>query len=60
MTKLHYDTQNDLLIHMGDIVAKGPFSNDLLTRFAEANVTGVRGNNDQKVIGECEVGSRVV
>ncbi|KAG8852231.1 hypothetical protein FRB96_008877 [Tulasnella sp. 330] len=50
MSKLHYNPKHDLLIHMGDIVAKGPHSNELLSRFALSNVTGVRGNNDQKVI----------
>lgn len=52
MSKLHYNPKHDLVVHMGDIVAKGPHSNELLARFALSNVTGVRGNNDQKVIGE--------
>lgn len=51
LEKLHYNPTNDLIIHMGDIVAKGPHSNELLSRFAMQNVTGVRGNNDQKVLG---------
>lgn len=52
LAKLHYNSTNDLLIHTGDIVAKGPHSNELLSRFAGRDVTGVRGNNDQKVIGK--------
>ncbi|KAG9028459.1 hypothetical protein FRB95_006491 [Tulasnella sp. JGI-2019a] len=50
MSKLHYNPEDDLIVHMGDIVAKGPHSNELLSRFAASNITGVRGNNDQKVI----------
>ncbi|KAG8905655.1 hypothetical protein FRB99_008496 [Tulasnella sp. 403] len=47
---LKYDPQNDMLIHLGDLVAKGPHSNELVTRFASSNATGVRGNHDQQVI----------
>lgn len=51
MSLLQYNHKDDLLIHLGDLCAKGPHSNELVTRFAAANMTGVRGNNDQKVIG---------
>ncbi len=41
--KLYYDPTNDLLIHIGDIVAQGPHSSELLLRFAMQDVTGIRG-----------------
>ncbi|KIO28540.1 hypothetical protein M407DRAFT_71663, partial [Tulasnella calospora MUT 4182] len=47
---LKYNSTNDLVIHLGDISAKGPHSNELVARFAKEGVLGVRGNNDQKVI----------
>lgn len=47
---LKYNSTDDLVIHLGDITAKGPHSNELVTRFAKEAVVGVRGNNDQKVI----------
>lgn len=51
---LRYNSTNDLIIHLGDVTAKGPHSTELVARFAEEGVLGVRGNNDQKVIGELE------
>ena len=41
-----------MLIHVGDIVTKGPHEGSLalLTYLASNNITGVRGNNDQKVV----------
>ncbi|KAG8962915.1 hypothetical protein FRC03_003644 [Tulasnella sp. 419] len=50
LDKLDYNSSHDRLIHLGDITSKGPHSNELLSRFARFNTTGVRGNNDQKVI----------
>ncbi|KAG9000804.1 hypothetical protein FRB90_011741, partial [Tulasnella sp. 427] len=47
---LKFNSTNDFVIHLGDITAKGPHSNELVTRFAKEGVLGVRGNNDQKVI----------
>jgi predicted phosphodiesterase len=38
------------LFHLGDFVAKGPDSLQILSQFSDANVTGVRGNHDQMVI----------
>lgn len=38
------------MIHVGDLVAKGPSSAAVLQQLSAANVTGVRGNHDQKVI----------
>jgi Calcineurin-like phosphoesterase len=47
-----YSTTKDVLIHVGDIVTKGPHKDSmaLLTYLASNNITGVRGNNDQKVV----------
>jgi hypothetical protein len=41
-----------VLIHVGDIVTKGPHGDSmaLLKYLASNNITGVRGNNDQKVV----------
>ena len=41
-----------MFIHVGDIVTRGPHKDSmtLLTYLATNNVTGVRGNNDQKVV----------
>lgn len=41
-----------MFIHVGDIVTRGPHENSLalLTYLASNNITGVRGNNDQKVV----------
>lgn len=47
---VHYDPESDYLIHVGDLVAKGPDNAQVLASMAFANVTGVRGNHDQKVI----------
>jgi hypothetical protein len=52
LATLSYDPQSDELIHVGDIVAKGPHQGSLsvLKFMATGNITGVRGNHDQKVI----------
>ncbi|KAJ7285014.1 calcineurin-like phosphoesterase [Mycena rebaudengoi] len=52
LTKLSYDPSSDVLLHVGDIVAKGPHDGSLavLSFMASNNITGVRGNHDQKVI----------
>lgn len=50
LDKADYDPAHDYLAHLGDIVAKGPKSMQVLGRLAAQNVTGVRGNHDQKVI----------
>ena len=41
-----------MFIHVGDIVTRGPHEDSmaLLTYFASNNITGVRGNNDQRVV----------
>ncbi|KZP03511.1 Metallo-dependent phosphatase [Athelia psychrophila] len=52
LSKLSYDPAYDHLIHVGDIIAKGPHKGSLavLDYMTQHNVTGVRGNHDQKVI----------
>jgi len=52
---LDYDpspSSNDILIHVGDILAKGTVSDSLrvLDWMTTRNITGVRGNHDQDVI----------
>jgi predicted phosphodiesterase len=49
---LNYSSTKDVFIHVGDIITKGPHkdSMSLLTYLASNNITGVRGNNDQKVV----------
>ena len=53
MKKAKYHPKTDHLIHVGDIVAKGPPDGSLnvLAYMAKHNITGVRGNHDQMVIG---------
>ncbi|KAJ7475886.1 calcineurin-like phosphoesterase [Mycena latifolia] len=52
LAKLSYDPSSDVLVHVGDIIAKGPHEGSMavLSYMAANNVTGVRGNHDQKVI----------
>lgn len=53
LANLHYKpSSSDVLIHVGDIVAKGPIQDSLrvLDWMSSNNVTGVRGNHDQNVI----------
>ncbi|TRM64716.1 Metallo-dependent phosphatase-like protein [Schizophyllum amplum] len=52
LDKLSYDKASDSLIHAGDILAKGPHKGSLavLSYMSSHNITGVRGNHDQKVI----------
>ncbi|KAJ7903490.1 Metallo-dependent phosphatase-like protein, partial [Mycena olivaceomarginata] len=52
LDKLAYDPSSDVLLHLGDIVAKGPHEGSMavLSYMAQNNITGVRGNHDQKVI----------
>jgi Calcineurin-like phosphoesterase len=47
-----YNEEKDTLIHLGDITAKGPLSGSLslLSFLSKNNITGVRGNHDQRVI----------
>lgn len=52
MGKLSYTPKTDVLIHVGDIIAKGSHTGSLavLSWMTSNNITGVRGNHDQKVI----------
>lgn len=50
--KLSYDPSSDVLVHAGDIIAKGTHEGSMavLSYMTKNNITGVRGNHDQKVI----------
>ncbi|KAG8993997.1 hypothetical protein FRB90_000550, partial [Tulasnella sp. 427] len=50
LKKVNYSPKKDRLVHLGDVTIKGPQSRRVLSRLASHNVTGVRGNHDQKVI----------
>ncbi|KAI0041916.1 Metallo-dependent phosphatase [Auriscalpium vulgare] len=52
LREVHYDSKKDTLIHVGDIAAKGPQSGSIsvLSYMSMHNITGVRGNHDQKVL----------
>ena len=52
LEKASYDPKFDVLIHVGDVVTKAPHKHSLkmLAYLASNNITGVRGNHDQKVI----------
>ena len=52
LDKLAYDSRSDVLIHVGDVAAKGTHEGSLavLEYLAANNVTGVRGNHDQKIV----------
>ncbi|KAF8322748.1 Metallo-dependent phosphatase [Clavulina sp. PMI_390] len=49
--KLRFRPRKDTLVHTGDVVVKGPHSWQVLEYLAVNNVSGVRGNHDQKIIG---------
>ncbi|KIR56490.1 phosphoric monoester hydrolase [Cryptococcus gattii Ru294] len=50
MSELQYDDNNDVLFHVGDLVAKGPKPEQVLQWMREHKIRGVRGNHDQPVI----------
>jgi predicted phosphodiesterase len=52
LKQVSYDKEKDALIHLGDITAKGPLAGSfsVLSFLNKYNITGVRGNHDQKVI----------
>ncbi|KAF9485202.1 Metallo-dependent phosphatase [Pholiota conissans] len=52
LDNLNYNPSDDVLIHAGDIVTKGTHKGSMaiLDFMTANNVTGVRGNHDQKVI----------
>jgi hypothetical protein len=52
LEKVAYDERKDILVHAGDVIAKGSHKGSLATidYLATHNITGVRGNHDQEVI----------
>jgi len=52
LKQISYNGAKDTLIHLGDIIAKGPLAGSLsvLSFMSTHNITGVRGNHDQMVI----------
>ncbi|RDB25795.1 Serine/threonine-protein phosphatase 1 [Hypsizygus marmoreus] len=52
LKKISYEPSSDILVHVGDIITKGPHngSMEVLSYMASNNITGVRGNHDQKVV----------
>lgn len=52
LKKTGYDPSKDVLVHVGDVITKVPLkgSRDVLKFLSTHNITGVRGNHDQKVI----------
>jgi len=52
LIRVSYDRKKDTLIHLGDIVTKGPHAGSLsvLSFMSNHNISGVRGNHDQQVV----------
>ncbi|KEP51176.1 calcineurin-like phosphoesterase superfamily protein [Rhizoctonia solani 123E] len=50
LKKLKFDANHDTLIHTGDIILKGPKSQEVIQEVIRLNALGVRGNQDQKVV----------
>ncbi|KAI0041917.1 hypothetical protein FA95DRAFT_635956 [Auriscalpium vulgare] len=52
LDKLVFNPAKDTLIHLGDVSAKGTESGSIsvLSFMTKNNITGVRGNHDQKVL----------
>jgi hypothetical protein len=49
MSKLSYDPSKDVLIHVGDLIAKGDKNEEVLQWMIKHSIQGVRGNHDQPV-----------
>ena len=49
MSKISYDQSKDVLIHVGDLIAKGDKNEEVLQWMIEHSIQGVRGNHDQPV-----------
>ena len=49
MTKINYNSDTDKLIHVGDLVAKGNKSEEVVQWMIENRIQGVRGNHDHPV-----------
>lgn len=45
-----YNHDNDVLVHTGDVLSKGHHSLGVIDYLTTHNITGVRGNHDQKII----------
>ena len=52
LDQLSYDSRSDVLVHTGDVVSRGPHKGSMaaLAFMVANNVTGVRGNHEQKVV----------
>lgn len=52
ISKVHYSPDTDVLIHAGDVLTRGPHNGSMsvLKFLTTYNVSGVRGNHDQKVV----------
>ncbi|WWC59432.1 uncharacterized protein I303_101988 [Kwoniella dejecticola CBS 10117] len=50
MDKISYNPSTDRLIHVGDLIAKGPKNTEVLTWMRDHEILGVRGNHDQAVV----------
>lgn len=50
LKRLSYDNTTDTLVHLGDIITKGPHSLDVLSYLSSNGILGVRGNHDQEVL----------
>lgn len=50
MKKLSFDPSHDKLIHVGDVIAKGPEPHAVMDYLRFNQAKGVRGNHDEKVI----------
>ncbi|KDR76263.1 hypothetical protein GALMADRAFT_247567 [Galerina marginata CBS 339.88] len=52
LKRVKYSPESDVLVHVGDILAKGPHTGSLsvLRYMASNDITGVRGNHDQEII----------
>jgi predicted phosphodiesterase len=49
MSKIDYDQSKDVLIHVGDLIAKGDKNEEVLQWMIKHSIQGVRGNHDQPV-----------
>jgi len=49
MSKISYDQSKDVLIHVGDLIAKGDKNEEVLQWMIKHSIQGVRGNHDQPV-----------
>jgi len=50
LSRVRYDPKRDKIVHVGDILAKGPESLKVISYMREQEALGVRGNHDQKVV----------